>query len=64
MLEAAGIDTGGYKGAIKIAGLTALYLKTLKTWREDDSEDMAKTMAELDKNLERSEQWAGSFGFL
>lgn len=62
MLEASGIETGGYKGAIKVMGLTGLYLKTLKTWKDDDSEDMAKTMAELDKNLGRAEKWAESFG--
>ncbi|MCB9991058.1 MAG: TetR family transcriptional regulator [Rhodospirillales bacterium] len=62
MLEAAGIETSGIRGAIKIAGLTALYLKTLKTWSTDDSPDMGKTMAALDQSLGRAEQWAGSFG--
>lgn len=62
MLEASGIDTGGLKGAIKVAGLTAIYLKTLRTWKDDDSVDMAKTMAALDKALGRAEQWADSFG--
>ncbi len=62
MLDAAGIDTGGIKGALKVAGLTALYLKILRVWKSDDSEDMAKTMAELDKSLGHAEQWAGSFG--
>ena len=62
MLEAAGIDTGGIKGAVKVAGLTGLYLKVLRTWKDDDSPDMGKTMAALDKTLGRAEQWAGSFG--
>ncbi len=61
MLDAAGIPTGGMKGVAKIMGLTALYLKTLRTWREDDSEDMAKTMAELDKNLASAEGLAKRF---
>lgn len=58
MLEAVGIETSGVKGCIKVAGLVALYLKTLHVWLDDDSPDMAKTMAALDKNLGRAEQWA------
>lgn len=61
MLDAAGIPTGGVKGVMKIMGLTALYLKTVRTWREDDSADMSKTMAELDKNLASAEGWATRF---
>ena len=59
MLEAAGIETTGLRGAVRVAGLTGLYLKTLWAWKNDDSADMPKTMAELDKNLERVERWAG-----
>ena len=62
MLEAAGIDTNGLKGVVKVAGLTALYLRVLKVWKEDDSADLSKTMAALDKSLDRAEQAANSFG--
>ncbi|MCB9989451.1 MAG: TetR family transcriptional regulator [Rhodospirillales bacterium] len=61
MLEAANINTAGFRGALKVTGLCALYLKTLRVWMRDDSPDMAKTMAELDKNLEKAEQWSLSF---
>lgn len=61
MLEAAGFETGGIRGAVKVAGLTGLYLKTAKIWLEDDSADMARTMAALDKYLARAGQWAQSF---
>ncbi len=61
MLETAGIATSGFKGAVKVAGLTGLYLKALYVWMNDDSPDMGKTMAVLDKNLSRAEQWAHSF---
>lgn len=61
MLDAAGIPTGGIKGVVKIMGLTALYLDTLRAWRDDDSEDMARTMAALDKNLARAEGIAQRF---
>lgn len=59
MLEAAGLDTSGLGGAAKIIGLGAVHADTLRTWMKDDSPDMAKTMAALDKNLERAEHWAG-----
>jgi AcrR family transcriptional regulator len=62
MLDAAGIPSGGMKGVVKIMGLTALYLKTLRTWREDESADMSRTMAELDKNLASAESWATRLG--
>lgn len=61
MLEAAGEDTGGIRGAVKVAGLTGIYLNVLRTWKEDDSPDMSKTMAALDRNLNRAEQVANSF---
>jgi AcrR family transcriptional regulator len=60
-LDAAGIGTGGMKGIVRIMGLTGLYLDTLRTWKEDESEDLARTMAALDKNLARAESWAVRF---
>jgi ubiquinone biosynthesis protein COQ9 len=60
MLEAAGIDANGARGALKIMGLVALYLKVLKTWKEDESEDLSKTMAALDKDLSRAESLANA----
>lgn len=64
MLEAAHIDTTGLRGAAHIIGLTGVYLLTLKTWREDESPDMSKTMAALDRNLGRAEQWGGTLGLI
>ena len=63
MLEAAGIETNGIKGAVKVAGLTGLYLKVLRVWKEDESPDLPKTMAALDKALSRAERAVNSFGF-
>lgn len=62
MLEAARIDTNGIKGALRLTGLLGLYLKTLRVWADDDSSDLAKTMAALDQDLTRVEQWAGRLG--
>jgi len=63
MLQAAKIDTEGFSGAAKVIGLTGVYLKTLKTWQKDDSPDMGRTMAALDKNLGHAEKLAGRMGF-
>jgi len=63
MLEAAGVDTSGVKGAARVAGLMAVYLKCIRIWVQDDSSDMGKTMAELDKNLCMVEKYAGILKF-
>lgn len=62
MLDAAGIDTSGLQGGAHVAALTVVYLATVRTWMDDDSPDMAKTMAALDKNLGRAEQCATMMG--
>lgn len=53
ILEAAGLDSTGLRGLCRIKGLGLIYLCTLQVWLGDDSEDMAKTMAALDRNLGR-----------
>ena len=63
MLEAAGIETGGIRGAARVAGLSAIYMKVLRTWKTDDSPDLAATMSALDKDLGRLERVANSLGF-
>lgn len=62
MLEVSGISTSGLFGAVKVAGLTAIYCATLRTWKEDDSQDLTKTMAVLDRNLSRAEKAADFLG--
>jgi AcrR family transcriptional regulator len=64
MLEAAGIDSSGAKGALKVAGLTALYIYALRAWSKDESADLSKTMAAVDRGLGRIEQAANTFSFL
>jgi hypothetical protein len=60
MLEAAGIPTTGWQGSLKIAGLTIVYIDTMRHWAKDETEDMADTMAALDRALGRAERWAGT----
>lgn len=57
MLEAAGVETSGWAGCARVAGLMAIYLKTLRVWKDDVSEDLSTTMAELDRNLSRAQAW-------
>ncbi len=62
MLEAAGLNTSGIAGAVRVAGLTGIYAKNLCVWQGDESPDLAKTMAALDKDLGRAEYLAGMAG--
>ena len=63
MLEAAGVPTGGWAGACRVKGLAVVYAATFAAWLRDDSEDMSKTMAALDRNLGRAERFANTFNF-
>lgn len=56
MLEAADLDSSGLRGELRLAGLCAIYTAALRTWLDDDSPDMAKTMAALDGYLRRAER--------
>lgn len=58
MLEAAGLSAQGLKGALRVQGLTTLYLLTLRTWLDDESPDLGKTMVFLDKGLTKLERAA------
>ena len=53
MLEAADLSSAGLRGQLRIKALCALYLSMLRVWLHDDSEDMGRTMAVLDRRLKR-----------
>lgn len=53
MLEAAGQNSEGPLGTLKLQGLALSWIHVFHIWLGDDSEDSAKTMAALDKELER-----------
>ena len=61
MLEAAQLSSSGLRGALRVKGLAAIYLATLRVWLRDDSADMSKTMASLDGYLRRIEGWKERF---
>lgn len=59
MMEAANMSSSGVRGQLRIKGLALIYLAVLRTWFNDDSEDMARTMASLDRQLHRAERLLG-----
>ena len=61
MLEAAGVSVNGISGAARVAGLTIVVTWVTKIWLEDDSADLSKTMAALDKALSKIENLADRF---
>jgi AcrR family transcriptional regulator len=61
MLEAAGIPRTGCLGRLKSKGLAVLYLIVLRVWLDDDSEDLARTMSALDKQLRRADSLMSLF---
>jgi hypothetical protein len=63
MLEAASIPTSGVSGELRVKGLLAVWLWTVRAWRADDSEDLSATMAALDAALRRADQAAGWLGW-
>ncbi len=68
MLIAADLEAGGAEGFARERGLALVFAKTLDVWLEDDETGLAKTMAELDRQLRRGESWLENlrvpFGFL
>ncbi len=58
MLEAAGLSSAGLNGALRTKGLALVYLVALRAWLKDDSTDLAKTMAALDRGLRQAEKMA------
>lgn len=62
MLERASIPNKGIRGALRVQGLMGVYLMLLQTWFQDDTPDMAKTMAFLDQALSRVERLVKALG--
>lgn len=56
MLAAAGVPTEGPLGFVKLQGLVVAQANLMETWFEDDDPTQAKTMARLDRELQRGER--------
>jgi AcrR family transcriptional regulator len=59
MLEASGIRSDGWRGTPRAHLLAGIYLSAMRVWLADDSPDMVKTMAALDRRLRDCERWLG-----
>jgi AcrR family transcriptional regulator len=53
MLEAAGIESEGPVGAVKLQGLALAWARILPVWFRDDDPGLASTLAALDRELTR-----------
>jgi AcrR family transcriptional regulator len=58
MLEAAGISAAGPRGALRAQGAALMFAQVLSVWI-DEEEGLDRTMAALDRGLNRAERWAG-----
>jgi len=63
MLDGAGIASRGLAGELRVKGLVAVWLWTIRAWRSDESEDLSATMAALDAALSRVEGVADRLGW-
>ncbi len=61
MLQGAGVETGGIKGALRCKAMLAVWLWTVRAWQGDTSDDLSATMAALDQALTRAEQAEATF---
>ena len=52
---ASGVDTGGGRGALRVAAFTGVWARVLQVWRDDEGA-LNRTMAEIDKLLARTEK--------
>ena len=54
LAEAAGVDTAGPRGALRLTALTAVWARTLQVWRDDEGA-LNRTMAEIDRRLKEAD---------
>jgi hypothetical protein len=56
LAAAAGMGLDGIRGQLRLAALSALAARLFAAWQQDESPDMAASMAELDRLLARAER--------
>ncbi len=54
MAQAAGLDTNGVAGALRVGGLVGVWLQAVRVWDKDESPDLSGTMVALDRALDRA----------
>ncbi|MCJ2083822.1 TetR/AcrR family transcriptional regulator [Methylobacterium sp. J-090] len=57
MLAAAGINTEGPLGRLKLQGVVVAFARTVEVWLHDDDPALARTMAKLDKEIRNGERF-------
>jgi hypothetical protein len=62
LLDACGARTAGLAGELRVRGLVAVWLWTVRAWQNDESADLSTTMAALDRALGYAERAAGWLG--
>lgn len=61
LLEGAGVDATGLRGAARKRGLLLVWGYGLQAWARDESEDLSATMAAVDKALAQAESFAARY---
>ena len=64
MLEAAGIEASGPRGALRAQGAALMFARVMSVWLDDDEEGLDRTMAALDRGLASAGRWDGFVGDL
>ncbi len=59
MLAAAKIDTAGLPGAVRAQGLAVIHARVLQTFLRDEDPALARTMAALDRELDKGQRALG-----
>lgn len=57
MLAAAGIDTEGPLGQLKLQGVVIAFARVTQVWLDDEDPALARTMAKLDKEIRNGERF-------
>ncbi|MDP4021439.1 TetR/AcrR family transcriptional regulator [Methylobacterium sp. NEAU 140] len=57
MLAAAGIDTEGPLGQVKLQGVVIAFARVTQVWLDDDDPSLARTMARLDREIRKGERF-------
>ncbi|HWK87671.1 MAG TPA: TetR/AcrR family transcriptional regulator [Xanthobacteraceae bacterium] len=51
MMSAAGLDSSGLKGGMRAQALAVMFARVMRVWLDDEDPGLARTMAELDREL-------------
>ncbi len=64
MMSAAGLDSSGLRGGLRAQALAVMFARVLRVWFNDEDPGLARTMAELDRELAAGARLATLFGDL